>query len=119
MAGRRGVLGYLDDSMVLCSVRFTDDRRRHFPMAGKAKMKFPRWRWLAVAFLVVFIYQLTALNFDALLAIQHWAVKVAALIAAILALFKYVQEAWRIMTDDFVHTMGRDVSERGLWKRIL
>lgn len=77
-------------------------------------MNFPRWRWLAVALFVAFVYMLVLLNFDALLAIQHWVVKVVALIAAILGLLKYVQEQLRIITTDF----QRDVEQPSFWGRV-
>lgn len=82
-------------------------------------MRFPRWRYLAVALFVVFILTLVALNFDALLAIQHWIMKAAALVAAVLALLKYVQEQLRVITDDFVHTMDERDVERSFWERVL
>ena len=77
-------------------------------------MSFPRWRWLLLALFVVFIYVLTMLNFDALLALQHWLVKAATVVTALLALFKYVQEQFRIITEDF----SREVEQPSLWQRI-
>lgn len=81
-------------------------------------MKFPRWRYILLGFVLVVIVLFAVLNFDALLTLHHWAVKAITAIAAILALLKYAQEEFSGIADDFVHTMNRDGKRDSIWKRV-